>query len=92
VALKKKGAREKALKLLNEAQSMIKTDLSSETKTNAVFAVIAAYAVVEPTKAFAIVEQTIDRANDDVAKLMLLDRTRKAVRLRKARLGCRNQE
>src|SRR6185436_14577292 len=63
-----------ALQLLDEAQTMIKLDLNSETQTNAMLTLVAGYATVEPAKAFSIVERMIDRANDDLAKLMLLDK------------------
>jgi tetratricopeptide (TPR) repeat protein len=74
VNLQKKGKHDDALKLLDEAQTLIKTDLNSETQTNALLALVGAYALVEPAKAFAIIERTVDRANDDLAKLLLLDK------------------
>jgi hypothetical protein len=74
VVLQKKGNHDEALKLLDEAQTMIKTDLNSQTQSNALLALVAAYALVEPAKAFGIIEHTIDHANDDVAKLLLLDK------------------
>ena len=33
-----------------------------------------AYALVDPAKAFAIIEPIIDHTNDDISKLLLLDR------------------
>ena len=74
LVMEKAGKHDDALKLLDEAQAMIKTDLSSETHTNALLALIAAYAAVEPTKAFGLAERVIDRANDDVSRLLLLDK------------------
>jgi hypothetical protein len=74
LSLQKKGKHDDALKLLDEAQTLIKIDLNSETQTNALLALVGAYALVEPARAFAIVERTVDRANDDLAKLMLLDK------------------
>lgn len=72
--LNEKGKHDEALNLLDEAQGLIKTDLQSETKSNALLSLMLAYALVEPSRAFAIVERTIDRANDDVSKLLLLDK------------------
>jgi tetratricopeptide (TPR) repeat protein len=74
VALERRGQHDEALKLLDEAQTLIKIDFDSQTQTNALLALVGAYAVVEPTKAFAIIERTIDRANDDMSKLLLLDK------------------
>jgi len=78
IVLQKKGNHDEALKLLDEAQTLIKTDLNSETQTNALLALAAAYAVVEPVKAFGIIERTIDRANDEVAKALLWDKIAKS--------------
>ena len=72
--MEENGSHDEALKLLDEAQTMIKTDLFSETHTNALLTLVAAYAVVEPPKAFGLIERVIDRANDDVAKALLWDK------------------
>jgi hypothetical protein len=74
VTLEKRGDHDEALKLLDEAQTLIKTDFDSRTQTNALLALVSAYALVEPTRAFVIIERTIDRANDDMTKLLLLDK------------------
>ena len=74
VVLEKKGDHDEAVKLLDEARTLIKVDFESETQSNALLALVAAYSVVEPPKAFAIIERTIDRANDQVAKALLLDK------------------
>ena len=74
VVLEKKGDHDEAVKLLDEARTMIKVDFESETQSNALMALVAAYAVVEPPKAFAIIERTIDRANDQISKVLLLDK------------------
>jgi tetratricopeptide (TPR) repeat protein len=68
------GKHDEALNLLDEAQGLIKTDLQNEAKSNALLNLMLAYALIEPSRAFAIVERTIDRANDDVSKLLLLDK------------------
>jgi len=74
IVMEKNGGHEEALKLLDEAQTMIKLNLESVTQTNAMLALMAGYALVEPNKAFTMVERIIDRANDDVGKLLLLDK------------------
>jgi len=74
ITLEKKGEHGEALTLLSEAQSLIKTGFESDSQTNALLAVVGAYALVEPAKAFAIIERTVDRANDEMAKLLLLDK------------------
>lgn len=74
VLLEKKGDHEEALRLLDEARALVKSDFSSDTQTNALLALVGAYALVEPAKAFVLIEATIDRANDQIAKLLLLDK------------------
>ncbi len=74
VVMEKNGGHEEALKLLDEAHTMIKFNLESVTQTNALLALMAGYALVEPNKAFGLVERIIDRANDDVGKLLMLDK------------------
>jgi hypothetical protein len=86
LVLEKKGNHDEALKLLDEAQTLIKTDLNSETQTNALLAVVTAYALVEPAKAFGIIERTIDSANDQIAKLLLLDKIVKSGAIKKGEI------
>lgn len=74
MVLHEQGKRDEALTLLDEAQSLIKIDLQDETKSNALLALMLAYALIEPSRAFVIAERTIDRTNDDVAKLLLVDK------------------
>jgi len=74
IALEKKGDHDEAVSLLNEAQTLIKTGFENETQANALLALVGAYALVEPEKAFAIIERTVDRANDEMAKLLILDK------------------
>ena len=86
VVMEKNGSHDEALKLLDEAQTMIKTDLSSDTQTNALLTLVAGYALVEPARAFSIVERVIDRANDDIAKLLLLDKIAKSGAVKKGEI------
>jgi len=74
VALEKKGDHDEALSLLDEAQTLVKTGFENESQTNALLALVGAYALVEPAKAFGIIERTVDRANDEMAKLLILDK------------------
>ena len=74
VVLEKNGNHDEAVKLLDEARTLIKVDFESESQSNALMALVAAYSVVEPAKAFAIIERTVDRANDQISKALLLDK------------------
>ena len=74
VLLEKKGEHEDAVKMADDALALVKVDVSSETQSNALMAVLFAYSLVNPARAFAIIEPIIDRANDDIARLLLLDR------------------
>ncbi|HKO62301.1 MAG TPA: hypothetical protein VJV03_14145 [Pyrinomonadaceae bacterium] len=74
VVLEKKGDHDEAVRLLDQARTLIKVDFESEAQSNALFALVAAYALVEPPKAFAIIERTIDRANEQINKALLLDK------------------
>lgn len=81
--LKEKGEDAEAASLLDEAASLIKADLKDEKKTNALLTLLCAYAVVEPAKAFALAERTVDQANTQISLLMLLDRVVKSGAVRK---------
>jgi hypothetical protein len=72
--LDKKGEHDEALKLLDEAQRLIKVDLKSDSQSNALLAVLLAYSLIDPSRAFVMIEPIVDRANDDMAKLLLLDK------------------
>ena len=78
ILLEKNGAHDEALKLLDEAQALVKVDLQSQTQSEALMAVLLAYSLVDPTRAFASIEPIVDRANDNIAKLMLLDKVIKS--------------
>jgi hypothetical protein len=78
ILLEKKGQHDEALELLGEAQALVKVDLMSETQSHALLTLLLAYALVDPAKAFGIVEPIIDRANDNISKLLLLDKIAKS--------------
>jgi len=72
--LEKKGNHDEALKLLDEAQPLVKLDLTSQAQSDALLAVLFADAMVDPDRAFAAIEPIVDRANDNLSKLLLLDK------------------
>lgn len=72
--LKEKGEDAEAASLLDEAATLIKTDLKDEKQTNALLTLLCAYAVIDPSKAFALAERTVDRANSQISVLMMLDK------------------
>jgi hypothetical protein len=72
--LEKKGKHEEALKLLDEAHGLVKLDLTSQSQSDALLAVLLADAIIDPDRAFAAIEPVVDRANDSLAKLILLDK------------------
>jgi hypothetical protein len=72
--LKEKGQDEDAAAMLDEAETLIKTDLTDEKQTNALLTLLCAYAVIDPPKAFALAERTVDKANAQISLLLLLDK------------------
>lgn len=81
--LKEKGQTEEAAAMLDEAATLIKTDLTDEQHTNALLTLMFAYAVIDPPKAFAMAERSVDRANRQVALLLLVDKVLKTVSVKK---------
>ena len=77
ILFEKQGKHDEAVKLLDDARLLVKIDLNSQKQSNALLALLLAYALVDPGKAFGIIEPIIDRANDDVSKLLLLDKIAK---------------
>jgi hypothetical protein len=78
VLLDKKGEHDEALKLLDEAQTLVKVDLKSDSQSNALLAVMLAYSLIDPSMAFGMIEPIVDRANDNIAKLLFLDKVIKS--------------
>jgi hypothetical protein len=70
----KNGKHDEALKLLDEAQALVKVDLQSQTQSDALMNVLLACSLVDPARAFVAIEPIVDRVNDNLAKLLLLDR------------------
>ena len=74
ILLEKQGKHDAAVGLLDEARSLVNVDLNDEKKSNAMLAFMLASALVQPAKAFSMIEQIVDRANGEISKLLLLDR------------------
>lgn len=74
IMLEKKGQHDEALTLLDDARALVKVDLTNEKESNALLAVMLGYSLVDSPKAFAMIEPIIDRTNEDVSKLVLLDK------------------
>ena len=81
--LKEKGQDEDAAAILDEAATLIKTDLTDEKQTNALLTLLCAYAIVDPPKAFALAERTVDHANSQISLLLLLDKVVKTGAVKK---------
>ena len=81
--LKEKSEDAEAATMLDEAATLIKTDLKDERQTDALLTLLCAYAVIDPSKAFALAERTVDRANSQITLLMLLDRVVKSGAVKK---------
>jgi tetratricopeptide (TPR) repeat protein len=92
LTLNKQGKRAEALELLRDAESVIKFDLTSETQTNALLGMVLAYALIDPPKAFSIIERTIDRANDDIGKALLLDKIVNSGLIQKGEIKLHNSQ
>jgi hypothetical protein len=84
--LEEKGEAAEASSLLDEASTLIKTDLKDEKQTNALLTLLCAYAVIDPAKAFALTERTVDRANSQISMLMLLDKVVKSGAVKKSEI------
>jgi hypothetical protein len=84
--LKEKGEDAEAATLLDEAAGLIKMDLKSETQTNALLTLLCAYAVIDPPKAFALAERTVDHANSQISLLLLVDKVVKSGAVKKSEI------
>ena len=84
--LQEKDEKEEASSMLDEAATLIKTDLTDDKQTNALLTLLCAFAVLDPPKAFALAERTIDRANRQISLLLLLDKVVKSGALKKNEL------
>jgi hypothetical protein len=78
VLLEKKDQHDAAVKLLDQARELVKVNLTDDAQSNALLAVMLGYALVDPPKAFAMIEPVVDRINDDIAKLLLVEKVVKS--------------
>ncbi len=69
ILLDKKDQHDKALKLLDEARTS-----ANERQTEWPLTIMLGYALVDPSKAFAVIEPKIDRYNDEMLKPERLER------------------
>jgi hypothetical protein len=74
VLLEKKDQHDEAVKLLDEARTLVKVNLADDAQSSGLFAVMLGYSLVDPPKAFAMIEASIDWTNDEISKVLLLDR------------------
>jgi hypothetical protein len=81
--LHEKGEKEDASALLDEAATLVKTDLNDDKQTTALLTLLCAFAVVDPPKAFALAERTVDRANRQISLLLLVDKVVNSGAIRK---------
>jgi hypothetical protein len=72
--LQKKGEHDEAVKLLDDARLLVKVDFVNQAQSNALLAVMLGYTQVDPPKAFAMIEPVVDRTNDEISKLLLVDK------------------
>ena len=86
VMLKEKGDDTEAATLLDEAATLVKIDFNDDKRTNALLALLCAYAIVDPPKAFALAERTVDHANSQISFLLLLDRVVKSGAVKKSEI------
>ena len=86
ILLKEKGEDAEAASLLDDAATLVKTNLKDDRQTNALLSLLCAYAIVDPPKAFALAERTVDRANTQISVLMLLDRVVKSGAVKKSEI------
>jgi hypothetical protein len=86
ILLKEKGEDAEAASLLDDAATLVKTNLKDDRQTNALLSLLCAYAIVDPSKAFALAERTVDRANTQISVLMLLDRVVKSGAVKKSEI------
>ena len=86
ILLKEKGEDAEAASLLDDAATLVKTNLTDDRQTNALLSLLCAYAIVDPPKAFALAERTVDRANTQISVLMLLDRVVKSGAVKKSEI------
>ncbi|HEV7859338.1 MAG TPA: hypothetical protein VGO91_12020 [Pyrinomonadaceae bacterium] len=69
-----KGDRKNALQLMSEAQNLVNRQPDNQEQLNALIQITLAYTLIEPPRAFDIIEPVIDQANEMLAAAALLDK------------------
>ena len=72
ILLEKQDQHDEAVKQLDQARALVKIDIDGQS--SGLFAVMLGYSLVDPPKAFAMIEASIDWTNDEISKVLLLDR------------------
>ncbi len=80
--LEKKDQHDAAVRLLDEARPLVKVELANEAQSNALLAVLFASALIDPAKAFGLIEPIVDQTNDQISKLALVDKVIKTGAIR----------
>jgi len=73
-AVMTQGDRKLALELLDQARRLINSPPANQKQIDAVLQVAGAYALVEPTRTFELIDPLIDQANEMLAAAALLDK------------------
>jgi hypothetical protein len=74
VSVSAKGDRKTALQLMTEAQNLVNRQPDNQEQLNALIQITRAYTLIEPARAFEIVEPIIDQANEMLAAAALLEK------------------
>ncbi|HEY0004918.1 MAG TPA: hypothetical protein VGB17_08910 [Pyrinomonadaceae bacterium] len=69
-----KGERKVVLEVLEQARALVERHPESQKEADALLQVAAAYALVEPARAFELIDPMIDQANEMLAAAALLDK------------------
>jgi hypothetical protein len=74
VSVSAKGDRKTALQLMNESQNLVNRQPDNQEQLNALIQIALAYTLIEPPRAFDIIEPVIDQANEMLAAAALLEK------------------
>jgi hypothetical protein len=74
ISISAKGDRKTALQLMNEAQNLVNRQPDNQEQLNALIQIALAYTLIEPSRAFDIIEPVIDQANEMLAAAALLEK------------------
>jgi hypothetical protein len=74
VSVAAKGDRKTALQLMNEAQNLVNRQPENQEQFNALLLIARAYTLIEPARAFDVLEPVIDQTNEMIGAAALLDK------------------